>query len=160
MHKGKIYVIGQYSSTSILEYDEALDLWNPIDSVIETYDETIDTTDPFADPYRGHRVYKSGPFNRFSLASDGKHLFVAGSNAAPYVYMGDYGEPYGNEEKGWRWVLGNLCSHLSCLVRDASFDMVAVGDTLYVANWEALLKFPLKDLDEAISDQESYPSIE
>ena len=41
MHKGKIYVIGQYSSTSILEYDEALDLWNPIDSVIETYDETI-----------------------------------------------------------------------------------------------------------------------
>lgn len=160
VHKNKIYVIGQYSSTSILEYDESLDLWNPIDSVIETYDETIDTTDPFADPYRGHRVYKSGPFNRFSLAPDGKHLFVAGSNAAPYVYMGDYGEPYGNEEKGWRWVFGNLCSHLSCLVRDASFDMVAVGDTLYVANWEALLKFPLKDLDEAISDQESYPSIE
>ena len=43
---------------------------------------------------------------------------------------------------------GNLCSHLSCLVRDASFDMVAVGDTLYVANWEALLKFPLKDLEK------------
>ncbi|WP_276990506.1 hypothetical protein [Fibrobacter intestinalis] len=42
----------------------------------------------------------------------------------------------------------------------ASFDMVAVGDTLHVANWEALLKFPLKDLDEAISAQESYPSIE
>ena len=153
-------MIGEKAASDILEYDEGSDSWNPIDSVIETYDETIDTTDPFADPYRGHRVYKNGPYRRFSLASDGKHLFVAGSDAAPYVYMGDYGPPYGNEEKGWRWIFGNLCSHLSCLVRDASFDMVAVGDTLYVANWEALLKFPLKDLDEAISDQESYPSIE
>ena len=160
VHKEKIYVIGEKAASDILEYDEGSDSWNPIDSVIETYDETIDTTDPFADPYRGHRVYKNGPYRRFSLASDGKHLFVAGSDAAPYVYMGDYGPPYGNEEKGWRWIFGNFCSHLICLAHAASFDMVAVGDTLYVANWEALLKFPLKDLDEAISDQESYPSIE
>jgi hypothetical protein len=38
--------------------------------------------------------------------------------------------------------------------------MVAIGDTLYVVNKEALLKFPLKDLDEAISDQESYPMVD
>lgn len=47
-----------------------------------------------------------------------------------------------------------------CLVHGASYGMVAIGDTLYVVNKEALLKFPLKDLDEAISEEESYPSVE
>ena len=159
VHKGKIYVIGEKSSTNILEYDETLDRWNPIDSVIETYDETIDTTDPFADPSRGHRTYHNVPFNRFSLASDGKHLFVAGSLPWPSVYMGDYGDPYGNEKKGWRKIYGNFCPRYICLAHGSSYGMVAVGDTLYVANTTALLKFPLRDLDIVISDEKSYPSV-
>ena len=160
VHKGKIYVIGEKSSSDVLEYNEALDRWNPIDSVIETYDATIDTTDLFADPSRGHRTYHNTPFNRLSLASDGKHLFVAGSLPWPSVYMGDYGSPYGNEEKGWRAIYGNFCANMICLTHSSSYGIVIVGDTLYEANKEALLKFPIKDLDEAISDQESYPSVE
>ncbi len=160
VHKGKIYVIGEKTSSNVLEYDETLDLWNPIDSVIETYDETIDTTDPYADPYRGHMTYHNTPFKRFSLASDGKHLFIAGSDPWPSVYMGDYGTPYKNEEKGWRKVYGNFCPNYICLSHGSSYDMVTIGDTLYVANETALLKFPLKDLDSVISDQESYPTVE
>ena len=98
VHKDKICVIGQSASTDILEYDEEQDLWHPIDSVIGTPDT----------PY-GYLTYKNVPSNRFSLASDGKHLFVAGSLPWPFVYMGDYGEPYGNEEKGWRAIHGNFC---------------------------------------------------
>ena len=149
VHKGKIYVIGEKSASDVLEYDEALDYWNPIDSVIGT-DDT---------PY-GYLTYKNIPNNRYALASDGKHLFVVGSLPWPSVYMGDYGAPYGNEKKGWREVKGNFCPNLICLTHGSSYGMVAVGDTLYVANEESLLKFPLKDLDRTISEQESYPSVE
>ena len=83
VHKGKIYAIGEKSSTNVLEYDEALDSWNPIDSVIGTDDTSY-----------VYRTYKNVPSNRYALASDGKHLFVAGSHPPwPSVYMGDYGPP-------------------------------------------------------------------
>lgn len=144
VHKGKIYVIDFGSSADILEYDEDQDSWNPIDSVIST----------------SNTINSNMPSNRFSLASDGKHLFVAGSLPWPSVYMGDYGAPYGNEKKGWREVKGNFCPNLICLAHGSSYDMTAIGDTLYVANEEALLKFPLKDLDRTISEQKSYPSVE
>ena len=150
VHKGKIYVIGHPYSTDVFEYDESQNLWNPIDSVIGSEDT----------PY-GYLTYENVPHNRYSLASNGEHLFVAGdSPSVPYVYMGDYGSPYGNEKKGWREIYGNFCPSMICLVHGASYGMVAIGDTLYVANEEALLKFPLKDLDEAISEEESYPSVE
>lgn len=76
-----------------------------------------------------------------------------------FVYMGDYGEPYGNEEKGWRKIYGNFCPGYICLAHGSSYGMVAVGDTLYVANTTVLLKFPLRDLDVVISDEKSYPSV-
>ena len=159
VHKGKIYVIGEKFSTNVLEYDEALDRWNPVDSVIETYDETIDPDDPFADPYRGHRTFHNTPSRRYTLASDGNHLFVAGDDPSlPAVYMGDYGSPYGNEEKGWRLVNGNWCDDWKCIANDGTYDMIAVSDTLYLANWEGILKFPLVDLDSAISKEKSYPT--
>lgn len=56
--------------------------------------------------------------------------------------MGDYGDPYGNEEKGWR---KNPWQFLP---------------QVYVANTTALLKFPLRDLDVVISDEKSYPSVD
>lgn len=159
VHKGKIYVIGEKSSTNVLEYDEALDQWNPVDSVIETYDETIDPNDPYADPYRGHQTYHNTPYRRHALVSDGKHLFIAGDDPSlAAVYMGDYGALYGNEEKGWRYVDGNWCSN-ACMSSEATYDMVVVGDTIYMANWDGVLKFPLADLDSAISNRKSYPSI-
>ena len=159
VHKGKIYVIGEKFSTNVLEYDEALDRWNPVDSVIETYDESIDPNDPFADPNRGHRTFHNTPSRRYTLASDGEHLFVAGDNPSlPAVYMGDYGSPYGNEEKGWRLIKGNWCDDWKCIANDVTYDMIAVGDTLYLANWEGILKFPLVDLDSAIAKEDSYPT--
>ena len=158
VHKQKLYVIGEKFSTNVLEYDEALDRWNPVDSVVETYDESIDPNDPFADPYRGHRTFHNTPFRRYALASDGEHLFVAGDDPPwPAVYMGDYGLPYGNEEKGWRFVKGNFCENLRCLSTQATYDMEVVGDTLYLANWSGVLKFPLADLDSAIAKEQSYP---
>ena len=93
VHKGKIYVIGEKSSSDVLEYDEALDRWNPIDSVIGTTD-------------------------------------------TPYGYL------------------------TFCLTHGSSYGMVAVEDSLYVANTTALLKFPLRDLNVVISDQKSYPSVD
>lgn len=158
VHKGKIYVFGEKSSTYVLEYDEAMDMWNPVDSVIATYDDTIDTNAAWVDPYRGQRLYQNTPPYKYSLASDGKHLFVAGEwPSLPAVYMGDYGEPYGIEEKGWRYVDGNWCT-TSCMSADGTYDMEVVGDTLYMANWKGLLKFPLADLDSAISNRDPYPS--
>lgn len=47
-----------------------------------------------------------------------------------------------------------------CLTHGSSYGMVAVEDSLYVANTTALLKFPLRDLDVVISDQKSYPSVD
>ena len=86
-------------------------------------------------------------------------LFVAGDDPSlPAVYMGDYGSPYGNEEKGWRLVNGNWCDDWKCIANDGTYDMIAVGDTLYLANWEGVLKFPLVDLDSAISKEKSYPT--
>ena len=160
VHKGKLYAIGEKFSTHVLEYEESLDRWNPIDSVIVTYDETIDPDDPLADPNRGYRTYHNTPFRRYALASDGKHLFVAGDSPVyPAVYMGDYGAPYGFEEKGWKFVKGNFCDNLKCLSTEATYDMEAIGDTLYLANWSGVLKFPLADLDSAIAKEESFPRV-
>lgn len=155
VHKGKLYALAEKSATSVLEYDEAGNRWNPVDSVIETYDATIDTTDPD----RGHRTYHNTPSRKHALVSDGEHLFVAGSGV-PAVYMGDYGAPYGNEPKGWRSVRAGWCVNLRCLSSEDSYGMDIVGDTLYLANWKGLLKFPLADLDAAIAEEPSYPSSE
>lgn len=159
VHKGKLYALAKKSATSVLEYDEAGNSWNPVDSVIETYDATIDTTDPYSDPHRGHRTYHNTPSRKHALVSDGEHLFVAGSGI-PAVYMGDYGAPYGNEPKGWRFVRADWCSNLRCLSSDESYGMDVVGGTLYLANWKGLLNFPIADLDAAIADEPSYLSSE
>lgn len=74
--------------------------------------------------------------------------------------MGDYGEPYGNEVKGWRKIRGGWCKNMRCIARDDTYGLDVVGDTLYAANWYALLKFPFSDLDEAIDGEPSYPTAE
>ena len=91
-----------------------------------------------------------------SLVSDGKHLFVAGeSPEVPMVYMGDYGEPYGNMSKGWR-TIGSWCKNFQCFQTGGTNSIDIVGDTLYNANWENLLKFPLDKLDSAIADGNDF----
>ena len=92
-----------------------------------------------------------------SLVSDGKHLFVAGeSTEVPMVYMGDYGEPYGNIPKGWR-TIGSWCKNFQCFPSGGgTYSLDVIGDTLYVANWKNFLKFPLDKLDSAIAHESDY----
>ena len=72
------------------------------------------------------------------------------------VYMGDYGEPYGNIPKGWR-AIGSWCKNFQCFPSGGgTYSLDVIGDTLYVANWENLLKFPLDKLDSAIADESDY----
>ena len=70
--------------------------------------------------------------------------------------MGDYGEPYGNIPKGWRKV-GSWCKNFNCLEGGGTtYSMDVIGDTLYVANWKNLLKFPLDKLDSAIANEKDF----
>ena len=43
--------------------------------------------------------------------------------------------------------------------RPAFNECVVGGDTLYLANWNGVLKFPLADLDSAIAKEESFPRV-
>lgn len=154
-HKGKLYVLGEKWTTSIFEYDEAQDKWKAIDSTTQSVDPNDSTINIWTD----YVAYSNVALLKISLASDGKHLFAAGDDPSiPAVYMGDYGSPYEKEEKGWRSIWGNWCAEKygKCMATGPSNDMIVVGDTLYVANYDGLLKFPLIDMDEAIADQKSY----
>ena len=93
-----------------------------------------------------------------SLVSDGKHLFVAGeSPEVPMVYMGDYGEPYESEPKGWRMLNRNWCtSKGKCQTGSTVQSLDVVGDTLYAAAADGLFRFPLSELDSAITNEFSY----
>lgn len=142
-HKGKLYAISAKES-SIFEYDETLNEWADIDSILETHNENIP-------------IIQTTPHYKYALASSGDHLFVVGNDGYPRVYMGDYGAPYGNEVKGWRRVDAGWFRDLRSISTSSSYGMVVVKDTLYLANWKQLLKFPLRDLDEAIKDRPSYP---
>lgn len=117
VHHGKLYVATNDETIFVLDGDSQT--WSQI--------FTGDT----ANPLLGYSIYHNSPTLKVhSLVSDGKHLFVAGeSPEVPMVYMGDYGEPYGNIPKGWR-TIGSWCKNF--------------------------LKFPLDKLDSAIADESDY----
>jgi len=90
----------------------------------------------------------------YSLATGGGHLFSAGYYSSnPTVYTG------ATEPKGWRKISrATYCpaDSFQCLGTNVS-DMDIVNDTLYAAAWDALLKFPLSDLDSGIIGAPAYP---
>lgn len=143
IHKENLYTI---VSNRIYAFDELTQNWNSIDSLRYEGDTSG----------YNYRLISNVPYPAKALASDGKHLFVAGGDNVPYVYMGDYGEPYGNIPKAWRRV-GSLCKNFHCLPNGGgTTSMDIIGDTFYVANWKNLLKFPLDKLDSAIADKSDY----
>lgn len=111
-----------------------------------------------------YNIYRSSLFRIMNVATDGKRLFISGKgpnvNHCPKVYMGDYGEPYGNVPKGWRAMMIGWCDDKSCIINDATYGLDVVGDTIYAAAWEGLFKMPLSDLDSAISGQSDFKGFE
>lgn len=111
-----------------------------------------------------YNIYRSSLFRIMNVATDGKRLFISGKgpnvNHCPKVYMGDYGEPYGNVPKGWRAMMIGWCDDKSCVTNDATYGLDVVGDTIYAAAWKGLFKMPLSDLDSAISGQSDFKGFE
>lgn len=143
VHKGILHAI---VSGRVYSFDELAEKWISIDSL----HYRGDTTD-----IRNCWIYTNTP-SPTTLISDGEHLFVSGGiSDEPYVYMGDYGEPYGNISKGWR-TIGSWCKNFQCFQTGGTNSIDIVGDTLYNANWENLLKFPLDKLDSAIADGNDF----
>ena len=108
-----------------------------------------------------YNIYRSSLRDIKDLATDGKHLFISGNASYPKVYMGDYGEPYGNVPKGWRaMMLGWCIEKKGCVSKDATYSLDIIGDTIYAAAWEGLFKMPLGDLDSAIAGQSDFKGFE
>lgn len=108
-----------------------------------------------------YNIYRSSLRDIKDLATDGKHLFISGDASYPKVYMGDYGEPYGNVPKGWRAMMLGWCAEKGgCVSKDATYSLDIVGDTIYAAAWEGLFKMPLGDLDSAIAGQSDFKGFE
>lgn len=108
-----------------------------------------------------YNIYRSSLRDIKDLATDGKHLFISGDASYPKVYMGDYGEPYGNIPKGWRAIMLGWCAEKrGCVSKDATYSLDIVGDTIYAAAWEGLFKMPLRDLDSAIAGQSDFKGFE
>ena len=63
------------------------------------------------------------------------------------------------EPKGWRKISREtFCGgkYNTCFA-SIVLDMTIVGDTLYAAGWEGLVKYPLKKIADGIKDAPSYP---
>lgn len=102
-------------------------------------------------------IENSSLSNISDIVTDGKHLFISGDNPCPKVYMGDYGEPYGNILKGWRKIKLGWCKEgEGCVSTNATYSLDIIGDTIYAAAWEGLFKMPLSDLDTAIAGESDF----
>lgn len=154
-YKGSLVAVDG-TNARIYQWDGANN-WVALDSMI---------TPPYVTAYgdTSHSIYRSSLFRIMNVVTDGKRLFISGKgpnvNHCPKVYMGDYGEPYGNVPKGWRAMMLGWCDDKGCVTRDATYGLDVVGDTIYAAAWEGLFKMPLSDLDSAISGQSDFKGFE
>ncbi|MDO5576008.1 MAG: hypothetical protein Q4F84_02915 [Fibrobacter sp.] len=144
IHRDHLYVVDGEAEL-VYEWNESGQNWNMIDSLYLNFH--LDST---------YTIYTNTPGTIETLVSDGKHLFVSGKPAMPQVYMGDYGEPYGNIPKGWRDLKDGWCTEYKCVSTATLYSLDVIGDTLYAAAWEGLFKFPLADLDSVIADESDF----
>jgi hypothetical protein len=120
-------------------------------------DSVITPTRITADGDTSYFTYNNSLLHISDIATDGKHLFISGDNPCPKVYMGDYGEPYGNILKGWRKIKLGWCKEgEGCVSTNATYSLDIIGDTIYAAAWEGLFKMPLSDLDTAIAGESDF----
>ena len=154
-YKGSLVAVDG-TNDRVYQWDGANN-WVALDSMI---------TPPYVTAYgdTSHSIYRSSLFRIMNVVTDGKRLFISGKapnvNHCPKVYMGDYGEPYGNVPKGWRAMMLGWCDDKGCVTSDATYGLDVVGDTIYAAAWEGLFKMPLSDLDSAIAGQSDFKGFE
>ncbi len=118
------------------------DLWQRVDSMVQGVSGNLKTTTAL---------------HIYSLATWNGRLFSAGYlSSNPTVYTGPA------EPKGWRKISRETyCPEgaWQCLGTNVS-DMTVLNDTLYAAAWDALLKYPLSELEEGIKNAPAYPVVD
>ena len=145
VHKNRL-VIADKMSLLVYEWNDAKNGWISMDSLfLDGYDK-----DTLSYVIRVNSIH-----GKHRLVSDGEHLFSFGDRSYPKVYMGDYGEPYGNIPKGWREIEGEGVKERP-LPTTRIYGGDVIGGMLYAASYEGLFKIPLKNLDSIIADEKDF----
>lgn len=145
VHKNKLVMVDQWSML-VYEWNAPENDWISMDSLfLNRYDKGgLDYT-----------INLNSINGKHALVSDDEHLFSFGDRSYPKVYMGDYGEPYGNIPKGWRKIAGeNIKGQQIPTQRIYGGDVV--DGVLYAASYDGLYKIPLKNLDSIIANEKDY----
>lgn len=145
VHKNKLVMVDQWSML-VYEWNAPENDWISMDSLfLNRYDKGgLDYT-----------INLNSINGKHALVSDDEHLFSFGDRSYPKVYMGDYGEPYGNIPKGWRKIAGeNIKGQQLPTQRIYGGDVV--DGVFYAASYEGLYKIPLKNLDSIIANEKDY----
>jgi len=130
----------------VYEWDAAGDGWIAIDSLfLSGYDK--DTLN--------YVININSTYGIQSLVSDGEHLFASGDRSYPKVYMGDYGEPYGNISKGWRKIAGEVING-KIMPTSKIYSLDVIDGFLYAVSYEGLFKISLKNLDKIIANEKDF----
>ena len=150
IHKNKMVIVDEWSKL-VYEWDNSKNDWVSMDSLfLDAHDK-----DRFEKDSLDYTICINSIFGKHALVSDGEHLFSFGDRSYPKVYMGDYGEPYGNIPRGWRKIAGeNIKGQQLPTQRIYGGDVV--DGVLYAASYEGLYKIPLKNLDSIIANEKDF----
>ena len=145
VHKNKLIIADQWSLLAY-EWDDIKNDWVSIDSLfLDGFDkDTLDYT-----------IRVNSIHGKHALVSDGVHLFTFGDRSYPKVYMGDYGEPYGNIPKGWRKIVGEI-NNGKHIPTSLIYGGDVIDGMLYAASYEGLYKIPLQNLDRIIANEKDF----
>ena len=145
VHKNKLIIADQWSLLAY-EWDDIKNDWVSIDSLfLDGFDkDTLDYT-----------IRVNSIHGKHALVSDGVHLFTFGDRSYPKVYMGDYGEPYGNIPKGWRKIVGEI-NNGKHIPTSLIYGGDVIDGMLYAATYKGLYKIPLKNLDRIIANEKDF----
>ena len=145
VHKNKLIMADQWSLLAY-EWDDLKNDWVSIDSLfLDGFDkDTLDYT-----------IRVNSIHGKHALVSDGVHLFTFGDRSYPKVYMGDYGEPYGNISKGWRKIVGEI-NNGKHIPTSLIYGGDVIDGMLYAATYKGLYKIPLKNLDRIIANEKDF----
>lgn len=150
IHKNKLVIANEWSHL-VYEWDHSNNNWVSMDSLfLSFYDKEYekDSLDYIININSIHAKH--------ALVSDGVHLFSFGNRSYPKVYMGDYGEPYGNIPKGWRKIVGATINGKHILPDALIYGGDVIDGMLYAASYEGLYKIPLKNLDRIIANEKDF----
>lgn len=145
VHKNSLIIVDEWGKL-VYEWNASENDWAPMDSLFLNY---------YGEDSLGYVININSIQGINALVSDGEHLFSFGDRSYPKVYMGDYGEPYGDIPKGWREIEGEGVKG-----RPLPTTRIYGGDViegmLYAASYEGLFKISLKNLDSIIADEKDF----